>query len=100
VDGLLHLLETLKLIQERLNPALRVAGILACRVDVRTRLGPEVVEVLRERFPETLRTVIRESVRLAEAYSFRQPITTYAPKSAGAADYRRLAGEIIKQEVL
>jgi chromosome partitioning protein len=41
---------------------------------------------------------IRESIRMAEAPSFRQPITTHAPQSAGAEDYRRLAAEVIRQE--
>lgn len=100
VDGLLNLMETVELVRERLNPGLRVAGVLACRVDVRTRLGPEVVEVLRKRFPQTFRTVIRESIKIGEAYSFRQPITTYAPSSSGAEDYRKLAAEVIKQEGL
>lgn len=98
VDGLVRLLETVRVVRERLNPTLLLSGILACRVDARTRHAQDVVEVLRQRFPETLRTFIRENVRLAEAYSFHQPITAYEPESAGAEDYGRLAAEVIKQE--
>ncbi len=84
--------------RKRLNPGLRVAGVLACRLDARTNHGPEIVAKLRGRFPETYRTVIRENVRLAECPSMGEPITSYAPTSAGAEDYRALAAEVIGQE--
>jgi chromosome partitioning protein len=72
-----------------------IGGILACRVDVRTRLSHEVVDRLRERFgPLVFETVIRASVRLAEAPSHHQPITIYAPDSSGAEDYRTAAREL------
>ena len=76
----------------------KVAGLLACRVN-RTRHVRAIQEELR-RFAGglLLRTVIRENIRLAEAPSFRQPITIYAPDSIGAEDYRQLAREIMKQE--
>ncbi len=99
LSGLAHLLKTVEVIRDRLNPDLRVSGILACRVDARTRHAREVVEQLRERSGALVyRTVIRENIRLAECPSFGQPITLYDPKSAGASDYRALAGEIIRQE--
>jgi chromosome partitioning protein len=70
-------------------------GILPCRVDLRTRLSREVVERLRERFGEDVfQTVIRESVRLAEAPSHHRPILTYASDSHGAEDHRALAREL------
>jgi len=99
LGGLAHLLNTVEVVKERLNPHLQVSGILACRVDLRTRHAREVVEQLRARSGELVyRTVIRENIRLAECPSFGQPITQYDPKSAGAADYRALAGEIMEQE--
>ncbi len=97
--GLVQLLKTVEVVRERLNPDLRVSGILACRVDARTRHAREVVEQLRKRFGDLVHQVmIRENIRLAECPSFGQPITRYANRSAGAEDYRRLAGEIIAQE--
>jgi chromosome partitioning protein len=58
-----------------------------------------VVEELRARFGHTVYdAVIRENVRLAESPSFGQPIIQYDPRSAGAADYRALAAEVILQE--
>ncbi len=97
--GLAQLLHTVEVVQERLNPDLKVSGILACRVDNRTRHAREVVEELRSRSGNLVyQTVIRENIRLAECPSFAQPITQYDPKSSGAADYRALAREIIAQE--
>jgi chromosome partitioning protein len=97
--GLAALLGSVERIRERLNPALTVSAIVACRVDGRTRLAHDVVARLRERFgPLVLQTVIRESVRLAEAPSYQQPITVYAPESAGSEDYRAAARELVKRE--
>ena len=98
--GVVQLLEMVALVKGRvINPELAVTGILACRVDARTRHSREVVEKLRERFgPLVYRTVIRESVRLAECPSFHQPILGYAARSNGAKDYREAAKELIEQE--
>jgi chromosome partitioning protein len=99
LSGLAQLIETVELVQERLNPELRITGILACRVDARTRHAQEVVEQLRERFGKLVyRSVIRENVRVAEAPSFSTPITLYDGRSYGAADYRALAEEVLTQE--
>jgi cellulose biosynthesis protein BcsQ len=96
LNGLAQLLNTVERVRDRLNENLELLGIAACRVDARTRHAPEVVEELRKRFPkETFRTVIRENVRLAEAPSFGQAITDYETESAGAEDYRALAGEVL-----
>jgi chromosome partitioning protein len=99
LHGLAQLIETVGVIKERLNPDLELAGIVACRVDSRTRHAQEVVEELRTRFGTTVYdAVIRENVRLAECPSFGKPITQYDPRSAGASDYRALADEVILQE--
>jgi cellulose biosynthesis protein BcsQ/4-amino-4-deoxy-L-arabinose transferase-like glycosyltransferase len=93
--GLPSLLETIGRARGRLNPGLKIAGVLACRVN-RTTHSRMVVERLERRFPDNfLQTQIRESTRLAEAPSFHLPITTYAPDSGGAEDYRALAHEIV-----
>jgi len=97
--GLAQLMGTLDLVRERLNPDLELTGILACRVDGRTRHAQEVVQELVSRFGERVyRSAIRENVRLAEAPSFAQPIMQYDARSAGAADYGALAEEVIQQE--
>jgi chromosome partitioning protein len=97
--GVAQIIKTAEVVKERLNPDLELTGIVACRVDGRTRHSLEVVEQLRARFGKLVfRTVIRENIRLAEAPSYAQPITVYDPRSFGAEDYRDLAAEVIKQE--
>jgi len=99
LNGLSALVKTIEVVRERLNDKLEMAGILACRVDMRTNLSKEVVERLRNTFPETTyKSVIHENVRLAEAPSFAKSIIEYAPSSVGAADYRAFAREVIRQE--
>lgn len=99
LGGLARLLHTGELVKDRLNAALRVSGILACRVDYRTRHAKEVLDRLRERFNGLVfKTVIRENVRVAECPSFGKPITAYATRSRGAEDYRKLAAEVIRME--
>lgn len=99
LHGLAQLWKTVELVKKRLNPDLNVTGIVACRVDRRTKHGKEVVEKVRAKFPEiTFRTEVRENVRLAECPSQGGPITAYAPTSHGAEDYRQLAEEVIAQE--
>jgi len=99
LQGLAALLRTVDVVQDRLNPGLKVSGIVACRVDGRTRHALDVVEKIRERFGDLVfQTAIRENVRVAEAYSFAKPITDYDPRSAGAEDHRALASEVLRQE--
>jgi chromosome partitioning protein len=99
LEGLAQLLQTVEVVKERLNPELKISGILACRVDGRTRHAQEVVEHLQNRFGKLVyKTAIRENVRLAECPSFGKPITQYDPRSYGAQDYRALALEVIRQE--
>jgi len=94
--GLASLVQMIERVRERLNPSLAIDALLVCRVDTRTNLSRDVVEQLRERFGSlVLRTVVRENVRLAEAPSFAQPITVYAPASAGSDDYRAAARELV-----
>ncbi len=100
LSGLMQLLDTVNVIKERLNPKLRISGIVPCRVDHRTNHAKEVVKELRNNFKDKVyKTAIRENIRLAEAPSYVQPITSYDSRSNGAHDYRALAREVIKQEV-
>lgn len=96
--GLAGLVQTVERVRDRLNPELELAGIVACRVDARTRLSGEVVDRLRQRFgPLVFRSTVRESVRLAEAPSFHKPVTLYDPKGSGSADYRAVARELVRR---
>ena len=96
--GLAGMMQTVNRVRDRLNPDLAVSEILVCRTDARTNLSREVVERLRERFGElVMNTVIRETVRLREAWSFAQPVTTYDPRGRGAEDYRAAAAELLER---
>lgn len=95
LDGLRSLEATVADVRDVLNPALTLDAVVLCRVDYRTRLSGDVEARARDLYGATVcATVIRENVRLAEAPSYQQPITAYDTASAGAADYRALAGEL------
>jgi len=99
LSGVAQIVESIRLVQERLNRDLRLLGLVICRYDARTRHSVDVKDRLVAKFGDkVLKTVIRENIRLAEAPSFGAPINSYAPNSPGAADYRALAAEIIDME--
>lgn len=98
LQGMGKLMEVIALVKRRINPSLEMGGIIACRVDPRTRLSFEVLEDIRSHFPNGLfETRIRQNIKLAEAPSFGQTIVEYAPESNGAQDYRALALEFMKK---
>jgi len=97
LEGLSQLIHTINLVKERLNPSLEMEGVVFTMYDSRTNLSSQVVENVKENLEERIfDTLIPRNIRLAEAPSYGQPITTYEPKSAGAESYRNLAEEIIK----
>ena len=94
LQGMAKLTEIIGLVQRRLNPEVTLDGIVACKVDRRTKLTHEVLDEVRRFFGDRLMdTVIRPNVKLAEAPSYGQSVLSYAPDSNGAEDYRRLARE-------
>ncbi|HMS18019.1 MAG TPA: ParA family protein, partial [Planctomycetota bacterium] len=100
LQGMAKLTEVIGLVQRRLNPRLSLAGIVACRVDRRTKLTQEVLDEVRRYFGDLLmETTIRPNVKLAEAPSYGQSVLAYASDSNGAADYRQLAREWLGERV-
>jgi chromosome partitioning protein len=98
LEGLGHLLSTLKLVRSRLNPSLEVTGLLMTMFDPRTNLSTQVVEDVGRHFPrERFNTVIPRSIRLGEAPSFGESVLQYAPGSPGALAYRALASELSRR---
>ena len=92
--GLVALNQTIDTVKLRLNRRLRLSAVLPSQVDRRTALSREIVESLRERFGDVvMQTMIRESVRVAEAPEHRLPVTAYARDSSVADDYRAAAAE-------
>jgi chromosome partitioning protein len=99
MEGLSHILNTIRLIQKGLNPSLTIEGILLTMFDARNNLSRQVSEEIRSHFPnETLATVIPRNVRLSEAPSHGKPVIFYDITSRGAAAYLELAREIIQRE--
>jgi chromosome partitioning protein len=94
--GVALLVETIEKVQDRLNPALSVDGILATMYDARTLHSREVVARVVEAFGDRVfDTVIGRTVKFPDASVAAEPITTYAPEHAGAEAYRRLARELV-----
>lgn len=94
--GMALLMDSIDRIKERLNPSLHIDGIVATMVDTRTLHTKEVLARVREAFAGRLfDTVIRKTVRFAEAPVVGQTILDYAPTSPGAQAYRKLAQEVM-----
>ena len=107
LQGVSKLLETIKLVYNRINSDLTVRGVLLCMHDNSTKLGNEVEQDLRSFFESgrntdtpwskaiVFNTVIRRNIKLAECPSYGLSVFDYAPKSNGAIDYRNFADEIV-----
>jgi chromosome partitioning protein len=94
--GVALLIDTIDKVRERLNPTLRLEGILATMYDGRTLHSREVFTRVVEAFGDTVfDTVISRTVRFPETTVAGEPITTWAPTSAGATAYRNLAREVL-----
>jgi chromosome partitioning protein len=99
LEGLGQLLRNVRLIQQSLNPRLRLTGIVLTMYNARTRLSEQVVAEVRRYFgPRVYDTIIPRTVRLSEAPGFGRPITMYDSRSKGAKAYRKLAREFMKRE--
>lgn len=98
LEGLTHLLHTIGLVRRALNPGLRLFGLVMTMYDARTNLARQVVEEVKRHFPDKIfRTIIPRSVRLSEAPSYGEPISIYAPRSAGGLAYEALTREIMER---
>ena len=96
LQGLSHLLKTLKLVKKSINPDLKVEGILLTMMDSRTLLATQVKDQVQKYFSDfLLKTIIPRNVSLSEAPSHGKPIMLYAGRSRGADAYVELAKEII-----
>ncbi len=108
LQGVGKLLETVALVNKRMNPQLKVSGIVLTMFDAQTKLSAEVVNDLQsfitaaegKNLPwanaKVFQAKIRRNIKLAESPSFGQTILKYEPTSNGATDYRALAREILQ----
>jgi len=94
LEGLSQLMATIRLVRERLNPALQINGLLLTMLDPRTKLGSDVVKEVEGHFGALVyRARVPRSVRLAEAPSHGIAIRSYAPGTTGAESYAQAAAE-------
>ncbi|HEX2713714.1 MAG TPA: ParA family protein [Candidatus Acidoferrales bacterium] len=98
IEGTDDLLETYERIRARPNPALKVLGVVITLFDKRTNISRDTHEQIRSVFGSVLfKTRITKNVRLEESPAYKETIMTYAPKSPGANEYRKLALEVIQR---
>lgn len=99
LEGLGQLTETIQRMRNSLFSDLEIRGVIMTMYDGRTRLSSDVVEEVKKYFPgKVFETLIPRSVRLAEAPSYGQPISTYAPASTSGLAYKALATELLLQD--
>jgi chromosome partitioning protein len=98
LEGLGKLLNTVKIVQNRLNPDLKIEGILMTMYDGRLRLCNQVVSEVRRHFEDMVfSSIIHRNTRLSEAPSFGKPVILYDAESKGAVNYLNLAKEILQK---
>lgn len=99
LEGISKLLNTIRLVKKKLNPALEIEGFLLTMYDKRLNLANQIYDEVKRHFQELVfKTVIQRNVRLSEAPSHGLPIILYDAVSAGAKNYLDLAKEIIQRE--
>ena len=98
LEGLGKLLNTIKIVQSRLNPQLQIEGILMTMYDGRLRLCNQVVSEVRRHFEEIVfNTIIHRNTRLSEAPSVGKPVILYDAESKGSSNYLNLAKEVVQK---
>lgn len=99
MEGLAHILKTIGLVKERVNPELRVEGIVLTMFDGRTSLAAQVKnEVQKHLGSQILTTIIPRNIRLTEAPSYGKPIMLYDLRSPGAIAYLELTKEVLSHD--
>lgn len=99
LEGLTQLTQTLDRVRDAVFPELRIRGVVLTMFDARTILSNDVVQEVRRVFEnQVFQSIIPRSIRLAEAPSYGQPISVYAPGSNGALAYAALAHEVLQAD--
>ena len=98
LEGLGKLLQTIRIVQNGVNPELSVEGFVVTMFDGRTRVHTQVVNQLREHFQDMVfNTIIQRNIRLSEAPSHGKPIVLYDIMSNGSSNYLKLAQEVLQR---
>jgi chromosome partitioning protein len=98
IEGTDDLLETYERIRMRPNPQLKMLGVVITLFDKRTNISRDTHGQIRSVFGEMLfKTKISKNVRLEESPAYKETVLTFAPKSTGAQEYKKLAGEVVQR---
>ena len=99
LEGVAQLLNTFKLVKQRLNPNIYINGVVLTMCDMRTTLSKQVAAEIKKHFSDTVYTVtVPRNIKLVESPSFGVPIVLHAPHSSGALAYQALARQFIERE--
>ena len=98
LEGLAKLIQTIRIVQNSINPSLSIEGFVVTMFDGRTRVHNQVVAQLREHFKDMVfQTIIQRSIRLSEAPSYGKPIILYDVMNNGTSNYLNLAKEVLEK---
>ncbi|MCQ2194780.1 MAG: AAA family ATPase [Paludibacteraceae bacterium] len=98
LEGISKLLNTIKIVKNKLNTSLEIEGFLLTMYDPRTRLNNQVVDEVQRHFGDMVfKTIIQRNVKLGEAPSFGQSVISYDAESRGAQNYMQLAKELVEK---
>ena len=101
LEGLAKLIQTIRLVQNGINPDLAIEGFVVTMFDGRTKVHNQVLNQLRDHFKDMVfHTVIQRSIRLSEAPSYGKPIILYDVMNNGTANYLNLAKEVLQRNGL
>jgi chromosome partitioning protein len=99
LEGLSQLLNTIKIVKQRLNSSLRINGVILTMYDVRTTMSKQVTQEIYKYFGETVYSVpVPRNIKLVESPSFGVPIPLHAPHCSGAVAYQALAKQFLERE--
>jgi len=99
LEGLSQLVNTIKIVKQRLNPALTINGVILTMYDNRTTMSKQVTAEIYKYFGDKVYTVpVPRNIKLVESPSFGVPVVLHAPKSTGAASYEALAKQFLQRE--
>lgn len=98
LDGIMQLMQTVDVVRRRMNPELKVTGVIVTLYDARRSLDKTIYDAIKEKFKKELFSeIVRYNSKIAEAPTFGKTVLDYAPASTGAKAYTAIAAEIIKR---
>ena len=98
LEGVEQLIKTINLVRRKLNPDIKILGVLLTKFDKRTNLSKEFKDALQETFEKKLfNTIIHQNIKINEAQSAQKPIGIYSETSRGAKEYKQFAKEVIER---